>query len=153
MDQEPCLMQVLCILVCPTLGRFITGGYLSSLDAISFRRFLLAVMPREINRSCFLMFVQSVMMMLFQNVSVPQVLRVLLTKCFLLLYLPLSIGFWKTSGSNLMSPGKSRSSQHLTFQPLGLMLLVQFSLTCLLHSLFSTARNGYRNQKWVTLRR
>lgn len=39
--------------------------HLSGLDAISFRRFLFAVMPRKINGSCFSMFVQSVMMLLF----------------------------------------------------------------------------------------
>lgn len=47
----------------------------------SFLRFLLAAMPRVINRPCFLTFVQSVLVLLFQNISVSQVLQVLLTKC------------------------------------------------------------------------
>lgn len=111
MDQDLCLMQVLCNFGCHTLGKVITGGYLSSLDAVSFK-FLLAIMPRDINWSCFLMFVQSVRMLMLQNISLTQMLWVLLTKCFFffLLCLPLSIDFWKTSGSNLISSSKYRSS-------------------------------------------
>lgn len=113
MDYKLCLMQVLCISVCHTLGKSVTGAYLSGLNAISFR-FLLAIMSTEINWSCVWKFVQSVMMLMLQNVSLPQMLPVLLTKFFFLLCLPLSIDFWKTSGRNIVSPSKSRSSQHLT---------------------------------------
>lgn len=73
--------------------------YLSGLDAISFRRFLLAVMPRKINGSCFSMFVQSVVMLLFQNVSVPQVLGVLLSKCFF--FSALSASFYRFLENNM----------------------------------------------------
>lgn len=40
-----------------TVGTFVTGGYFSSLHAACFRRFLLALTPGEMSRSCFSVFV------------------------------------------------------------------------------------------------
>lgn len=77
---------------CHTLGKVLTGGYLSSLDAVSFK-FLLAIMSKDINWSCFSMFVQSVMMLMLQNVSLPQMPWVLLTKCFF--FSTLSTSFYR----------------------------------------------------------
>lgn len=135
MDQELCPMQVLCILVRPALGRFVTGGHLSSLHAVFFSY---TMRDKQI---------------LFLNVCI--VCDDVVSECFcatntvspahqMLFFSPLSpfffVDFWKTSGSTLKLPGKSRSSHHLTSSP---------DVPCAVLSCMFTSQLIFCSQKWV----
>lgn len=112
LDQNPLLIWVLCtlpsFLVCPTLGTFITSDpfwcCLPQLSACCYAPSYKQTFFFDICTVCGDVF------FFLQNISVPQVLQALLTKCFLFCFVHLSVDIWKTSGSNLMSLEKSRSS-------------------------------------------